>query len=159
MTHLPQFTRLDYRDLLKQALDANYQFLTFNDPRRFEKDKVCLLRHDIDVDLGAALTLAKIEHQFGIQATYFVMLRSPIYNLLGRANTQLVQDILSLGHVIGLHYDDAFTPSNQHSLEKWVDIEATILEQLFDIKIDVVSFHQPSQHVLSGTIQLQNRLN
>ncbi|HXH19797.1 MAG TPA: hypothetical protein VNJ07_12020 [Chitinophagales bacterium] len=152
------FTLSAYDNLLKLALNAGYQFLAFDDPGRFDKNKVCLLRHDIDVDLGAALKLAEIEHKRGIRATYFVMLRSPVYNLFGRANTQLVHEILSMGHWLGLHYDDGFSSSNL-SFEESVDMEASVLERMFSVKITSVSFHQPSQRILNGKVKLNNRVN
>ena len=45
---------------------------------------------------------------FGIQSTYFIMLRSPVYNLFSRENSEYLKKIIGFGHHIGLHYDDAY---------------------------------------------------
>lgn len=153
------FTLDAYRVLLERAQNSQYKFLAFSDQKRFVCNKVCLLRHDIDVDLGAALEIAKVEADLGIRATYFLMLRSPIYNLMSRSNTRLVQTILDLGHWLGLHYDEGFYPDSRYMLEEWIRIEANILMNLFGQEIKVVSFHQPSSRVLSGEIKLTEFVN
>jgi len=52
-----------------------------------------LLRHDVDVDVGAALEMAKVEKSLGVSSTYFLMLRPPVYNLMSRHNHQAVKKI------------------------------------------------------------------
>lgn len=154
-----EFTLDAYQELLKTALTSGYSFLAFHDPERFGIDKVCLLRHDIDADLGAAVELAKIEANLGVRATYFLMLRSPIYNLMGRENTRLAQQVVGLGHWLGLHYDEGFYPDQRYTTEEWIDLEAEILSNVFGQEIKVVSFHQPSEDVLSGKLRLNRFIN
>lgn len=138
---------------MQLAVGSGYEFLAFDDLSRFEDKKVCLLRHDIDVDLGAALEIAKIEATLGVRSTYFVMLRSPVYNLLGRANTRLLQEILSLGHWLGLHYDEAFIPDETLNVNERITWEAEVVGKIFGVKIGSVSFHQPSDRVLRGEVK------
>jgi hypothetical protein len=153
------FTQADYRDMLTVALDRGYAFRAFDDPARLEGEPVCLLRHDIDADLGAAATLAELEAELGVRSTYFVMLRSPVYNLLGRANHRLVRRILELGHWLGLHYDQGFLPDERRSVHDWVELEADVLARMFDTKIGAVSFHQPGPAVLQNDLKLQRHVN
>lgn len=159
MDRKKSFTLSAYRDLLETAINSDYKFMAFHDPERFDGNKNCLLRHDIDADLGAAVEIAKIEANLGVGATYFLMLRSPIYNLMGRENTRLVQEIIGLGHWLGLHYDEGFYPDTRYKTEEWIALEAGILSRMFGKKIETISFHQPSQNVLNGGIKLKRFVN
>lgn len=149
----------DLRILLQTALESGYQFFDFDDPRRLHPPKSCLLRHDVDVDVGAAVTVAELEAELGVRATYFLMLRSPTYNLLSRANHRLVNRLVDLGHAIGLHYDQGFEPSPAVTLDDSVEREARILEEMFGVRVGAVSFHQPSRTVLENEIRLSGRIN
>ena len=84
--------------MLEEALKTGYEFLTFkelncelysNANRTSNSGKV-LLRHDIDGDIEAALKMASIENELEIRSTYFLMLRSPCYNLLSRTNVSAI---------------------------------------------------------------------
>jgi hypothetical protein len=62
-----------------------------------------VLRHDIDISLRSALEMARIEYEQGVQATYFVLLRSPFYNNLSRSNAEIMLQIHQYGHQIAMH--------------------------------------------------------
>jgi hypothetical protein len=145
------FTRSGYADLLAQALDAGYEFGFYDDVP--DAPRVCLLRHDVDADLGAAAELARIEHDAGVRATYFCMLRSPLYNLFARANVELVQEIVGFEHAIGLHYDVGVVPNAARTHDEQVVVEARALSDLLGLPIRVVSFHQPSANPRAAEIQ------
>src|SRR5207249_11403716 len=51
------------------------------------------------------LDIARVEHELGIQATYFVLLRSPFYNALTQANMEIMSQIRDYGHQIATHVD------------------------------------------------------
>ncbi len=153
------FTLVAYQSLLQEAIASGYSFLAFNDPAIFQTIPVCLLRHDIDTDLASAIELARIEAKLSIRSTYFLMLRSPLYNLLGRANHRMIQEILSLGHWIGLHYDAAFYPDSRRSMEEWILWEAHILGDLFNSPIGAVSFHQPAEDILTNRVTIRGLVN
>jgi len=97
------FSPEGYKEMLKAALASGYNFLSFSDTARFTAEKVCLLRHDIDADLEAARDMALMESRVGVRATYFLMLRSPIYNLFGRANSQFVHQIIAARTLAGAY--------------------------------------------------------
>ncbi len=156
-----------YRELLVNAQKAGYNFrdfsvITENKILGLSKSKICLLRHDIDADISAALVMAKLESQLGVVSTYFFMLRSPLYNLLGRKNHCMVEEIINLGHSIGLHYDQGFDSIRNWSLTQTaaaIEKEAQVLEAQFNTKVTAVSFHQPSSAVLQGNIDTGFRVN
>jgi len=162
----PKFSLSVYGEILASAKSAGYKFIDFSalniGMHSCSLGSKCLLRHDIDVDLSAAFEMAKIEHDLGVSSTYFLMLRSPVYNLMARHNHALVKSILDLGHSIGLHYDQGFdqlrglTSTQTTAL---LEGEAQWLEQQFSCPVAAVSFHQPSSAVLQGKISTGNRVN
>ncbi|WP_419773870.1 hypothetical protein [Halarcobacter sp.] len=145
------FNYINYEKLLKLALDSGYYFSNYE---KSDIKNIILLRHDIDISPKLALEIAKIENNLGIKATYFFMIRSPFYNLFSRANNNIVKEIISLGHEIGLHYDEGYYSKNM-DLQFLIDNEIKVLENNFDIKVNVVSFHQPSKKVIENKIKIK----
>lgn len=154
-----EFSLKGYSDLLETAIGNKYEFLFFDEACQAKKEKFCLLRHDIDADLEAAKSISSIEKEQSVKATYFVMLRSPVYNLFGRHNHRCVEQILKNGHQLALHYDEGFYPGNGRELQELVEIEADTLFKIFGQKITTVSFHQPGPKVLSNEIKLRHFIN
>jgi hypothetical protein len=154
-----QFNPENYELLLTTARDNNYRFIRFDEIKRPLNGKNCILRHDIDADLYAAHTIAKIDAWNGISSTFFLMLRSPLYNLFSRYNSWYVEEILGMGHAIGLHYDAAFTPKHKVNMHNSIYHEITILEEMFDTHVDAVSFHQPGSDILRGNIRIPHKIN
>jgi hypothetical protein len=153
-----------YGSLLAGLRDAGYRFIPFHrDLWEHENPspdmKLCLLRHDIDTDLGAALSMARVENDLNVAATYFVMTRSPLYNLFSRCNHQHVREILAQGHHLGLHFDHGFDAGLQRSAVDQIDLEARFLEDLFEVGVSAVSFHQPGAAVLQGELSTGHRVN
>jgi hypothetical protein len=81
------FDLAHYVELLEAARAGGYRFAFFDDEPR-EGD--VLLRHDVDMSLAAALTMAELEAERDVQATYFLMTRSDFYNLDSRSGFDAV---------------------------------------------------------------------
>jgi hypothetical protein len=137
------FTRAAYETMLDSALASGYRFVSYEEALSDSTtERLCVLRHDIDVDPGAAAEMAEIEATRGVRGTYFVMTRSAVYNAFGRANQTLLRRIAERGHWIGLHYDLAFKPDDA-SVTHWIDTEAKTLAAMLGVEVRCVSFHQP----------------
>jgi hypothetical protein len=152
------FTHEHYEYLLSCALQSGYEFVGFSAMKDMNRDDqlACWLRHDCDNDLTAALAMALVEQRFGVRSTYFVMLRSAMYNIMSIPNSELVRDIIRSGHAIGLHFDEHRYPdATAEQLADQVDWERTTLSHEFGVPIEVVSFHQPSQRVLAGQFRIR----
>lgn len=94
------FDLAHYRELLDAARSGGYRFSTFDqEPAAGD----LLLRHDIDMSLEAALTLAELEAEQGIGATYFLMTRSEWYNLDAPSGVHTLTRLRELGHRVALH--------------------------------------------------------
>lgn len=102
-----EFSLEAYRDLLSAFECAGYSFCQFEEinQRLEERDPFVVLRHDIDISLRAALEIAHVEYELGVQATYFVTFHSPFYNLLSQSNADSLLQINQWGHQIALHLD------------------------------------------------------
>jgi hypothetical protein len=89
-----------YRELLGAARAGGYRWATFE---REPQAGDLLVRHDVDLSLEAALTLARLEREEGVRATYFLMTESVFYNLDSEHGRAALRELRSLGHAVGLH--------------------------------------------------------
>jgi hypothetical protein len=94
------FDLAHYRDVLDAARAGGYTFAFFD---REPAAGDLLLRHDVDLSLDAALTLAELEAEAGAAATYFLMTRSVFYNLASAEGERALARLRELGHRVGLH--------------------------------------------------------
>lgn len=95
------FTYTSYVDMLKEFRKARYFFAPFVKHKAFTS--VLYLRHDIDISLDKAVEMAEIEAENDVQATYFFMMESPLYNVFSKNGSSAVRKIQKLGHHTGIH--------------------------------------------------------
>ncbi len=89
-----------YRELLDAAQAGGYRFAFFDrDPQAGD----LLLRHDVDLSLDAAVTMAELESAAGVRATYFLMPQSVFYNLASPPGERALERLRELRHRVGLH--------------------------------------------------------
>ncbi|MBY0384907.1 hypothetical protein K2X05_07085 [bacterium] len=141
--HFSDFTTEKYRSFLRDA-KKEYAFAFYesiNTP-----GPIAIWRHDCDVSVHAARRLAKVENEEGVLSTYFLMLNSEFYNLMEKQVCDQVRQIISWGHRIGVHFDASYYDiKNESELEKWLNFEKSILQNLFSCEIKYFSFHIPSE--------------
>jgi hypothetical protein len=89
-----------YRELLDAAAEGGYRFASFD---REPQPGDIFLRHDVDLSLEAALSLAELEQERAARATYFLMTESVFYNLDSELGRDTVGRLRELGHAVGLH--------------------------------------------------------
>jgi glycosyltransferase involved in cell wall biosynthesis len=139
LTELQDFTLNTYIKLLKH-LQNNYAIVPFCDVR-FEATPYLILRHDIDISLKDALTMAEIEKDLNIKSTYFVLFSSRFYNLFEGENITLLNRISDLGHEIGLHYQPQQYRFYKQDPERTLKIETQVLENFMGKKIRSIARH------------------
>jgi hypothetical protein len=138
------FSYSHYQNTLQKYLDEKYQFIKMSEVLKYlEKEKIFILRHDVDKSVKKALDLAKIEHQFGINATYYLRLHSNYYNPFGYIVQDIVKQIRSFGHEIGLHtefldFSEILGESAISTFEK----EIAVFQTIFGEKPKTYSFHR-----------------
>jgi len=103
-----------YRELLEAAKAGGYSWARFD---RIPQPGDLYVRHDVDLSLEAAVEMARLEHELGARATYFLMTESSFYNLDSRVGHYAQRQLREWGHAVGLHavhpraeLDDRFDP-------------------------------------------------
>jgi hypothetical protein len=158
---MTDFDRSDFSsDTYCALIDAfrirGYHICGFEDARPDARDLV--LRHDVDMTIEAARDLARLEKQIGVTSAYFVLLRSELYNPQTPENTEMLSEILSLGHTIGLHFDAALYPDNAKLLDTAAARECETLETLLGREVQTISFHRPRKSLVPYNGTLAGRL-
>ena len=109
-----------YREILTMFLESGFAFFTH--AQYFENPpyvgKAMYLRHDVDRNIDTALIMARIEHELGIRSTYFFLPPGSYEDnenyygaiigsqlVVNPKMIMLAQDMVGLGHEIGLHND------------------------------------------------------
>ena len=131
-----------YRRILETALDSGYTFRAFRD---YETDWSIYLRHDLDISLQRATTIAAVEKEVGICSTYLPLLRASTYDVLAAGSLRAMEAILRCGHHLGLHYDLIFRGDTAETLRGHLAEEVDILHHLVGVRPEVVSFHRPTK--------------
>ena len=95
------FTLSAYELLLRTLQQRVYRFLTFEEYlTSSEKEKIVILRHDVDDLPQNSLNAALLEHRLGIKASYY-------FRIVKQSNDpQIIRSIAALNHEIGYHYED-----------------------------------------------------
>lgn len=91
-----------------------------------------IIKHDVESKPEKALKISKIEHSFGIKATYYVhsfFLRNP-------KNVATLKKIISLGHEVGYHYDvlDSNNGDKNNAIKEFRESLSFFAENGFTIK-------------------------
>ena len=139
------FTEVAYIKLLDRAA-KRYRFIGFDAALTATEPSV-LWRHDIDFSVHRARRLASLEAERGLRATYFVLPGCSFYNMFEAGPRQLLREIVSDGHHIGLHFDPttlAEKASDQVAVENRIVWEAGVLRCLIGESVVAVSIHNPS---------------
>jgi hypothetical protein len=125
------FDMWEYERLLEAARAGGYRWAHF-DHEPQEKD--LFLRHDVDLSLEAALTMASLEAEMDVRATYFLMKESVFYNLASPLGERALEQLRALGHRVGLH-------------AVWPRAE-------FDDRVDrVLAWHNPDPVYMSAPVE------
>jgi hypothetical protein len=124
------FDLAHYRELVRAAKVGGYQFAGFD---RAPQAGDLILRHDVDLSLGAALAVAEVEAEEEAWSTWFLMTRSVFYNLASTEGERAIERLRELGHRVALH-----------AVYPHVD-----LDERFD---PVVAWHNPDAEFMQAEI-------
>ncbi|WP_343564173.1 hypothetical protein [Kiloniella sp. b19] len=147
----------EYKDILTALSDTGYCFVDFHTAR--PEQKHIILRHDIDMDIAAALEMAELEHSLSIKSTYYVLLTSSLYNAFTAENVALLKQIGNLGHNVDLHFDASIYPGDSDTLDQEARKECARLEGLTGRTVNSISFHRPAQEFLNNPHKLADRIH
>lgn len=94
------FTVTIYKKLLGSLVEAGYGFQSYREFTGQSQEKVILLRHDVDDRKEHSLQFARIQHDLGINGTYYFRMVPESFD------KEVIQEIEEMGHEIGYHYED-----------------------------------------------------
>lgn len=97
------FTVKKYKELLLAMQNQNYEFQTFNEFLISPKEKVIILRHDVDLLPNNSLNFAKIQKDLDINGTYYFRAVPESWD------ENVIIKISAMGHEIGYHYENLTT--------------------------------------------------
>lgn len=150
------FAVAHYREILERALEMGYAFSTFSDHANVDSPRLLLMRHDLDLSMHNNLRFARIEHELGVRATYFIRVHARLYNPFEYHSYRSLQEIESLGHEIGLHYEPGFALAVGEDEAAMVRREKRILETILDHPVVSASAHLPGKTGTTVTAQNKN---
>ncbi|MBO5404380.1 MAG: hypothetical protein J6A13_00060 [Paludibacteraceae bacterium] len=100
------FTRSKYSELIHCLQSNGYQFITFEQYCEYRDRgeafpaQYIIMRHDVEAIPENSYAFAQIEHELGIQASYY-------FRVIKASNQpEYIRAIAALGHEIGYHYED-----------------------------------------------------
>jgi hypothetical protein len=142
------------RRLLRRSHELGYEPRLFGDQGR--PGRFVLWRHDIDLELEAAVALAELEAEEGVRSTFFLMARSAFYNLFSPAGEEAARRIAGLGHALGVHVDLGATRDahlDDEQIRERVAREQSLVEAALPGLFDRwVSFHNPPADVVGRDV-------
>jgi hypothetical protein len=93
------FTLNKYKELCQKVVKSGYEIITVSDYLTdSNRNKVVVMRHDIDRFLNKALRMSQLEHSIGIRTTYY-------FRKSGFKRQDIIRSIAEMGHEIGFHYE------------------------------------------------------
>jgi len=140
------FTLDHYREILAR-IRATHRTLSFGEAAPLgeallEIERFVLMRHDVEFSLDAALTMARADREAGVRSTFFVQIGSD-YNLFEAEGAAAVEEILSLGHDLGLHYDLGLLERSGGDPVDLARRSIDLIEGFFGAEIRAASPHMP----------------
>ena len=153
------FTYSGYRNLISRIKESDYEICNYHN--YVSAEKCAILRHDIDNSSEAALRLGKVEETMGVHSTWFVLITSNFYNPASAECRTALKELQSMGHEIGLHFDEMAygeaLPSGQ--IIAAIQKEAAILSQILETPVTTVSMHRPSKETLDANLEIPGMVN
>ncbi len=156
-----RFTYEAYKELLEMIKNKGYVFTDYDNYKKV--DKPCILRHDIDYSLEKAIMLAKLENNMNVHSTFFILVSSGFYNVFSKEIKEQIEELLILGHKLGLHFDETVYEQSEIDFEKYmidrILYEKNLLESATGVDISAVSMHRPSKRFLETDLKIPGMLN
>lgn len=110
--------------------------------------KCIILRQDVDLDICPSYEVAQIQKGLGIASTFFVLVTAPTYNPQAPGIRKMLTEMVADGFEIGLHFDPTVYAgvTDQAELQKRLEQESRILEDITGEPVVSISLHNPSIH-------------
>lgn len=145
MTAMKPFSFEEYGLIMDKIKD---RIVNFKD---LKTDNFILLRHDVEFSLERALEIALIEKKKNISSNFFIQVLSGAYNPFSVRNLKIINQIISCGHEIGLHFYVTHLEKDNHSqMIKELKKQKKIFETGLELECNIFSFHRPPSWILKN---------
>lgn len=158
-----EFTYSAYESIIDLLRENKYEFADYHKYELY--DKCVVLRHDVDYDLKKTIQMAELENKNGVSATYFVLATSGFYNVMSRESKKVISYLQSLGHKIGLHFDEANYDITEETwcpkkINELIKQELTVLNSVMEKETCMsISMHRPSKQTLESNLYIEGIAN
>lgn len=138
-----EFSVTGYEDVLKRSTEAGYHVIPMRDAFTAAAPTM-ILRHDVDFSIEHALSMARQEHRAGVCSSYYVMVTCDYYNVFSQTSRDALQEIVSLGHEVGLHWDSTFLPADAERHRGFFRAQLEMLSSASGAPVRSASQHIPT---------------
>lgn len=145
----------EYEIVVSALLAQGYSAVSLTEIRRDQPH--IFLRHDVDLCPYRALQIARREALLGVRATYYFLVSTSLYSIASAENRRILEEIIALGHDIGLHFDAEQYSDNVGALDEFAEQECEILELCSRRPIQSISFHRPAPQYLNRPTAIAGR--
>lgn len=148
---MTEFAYRDYLHLLR-TIRSTGRLTDFRSVLNDQPDRYVVLRHDVDFTIERAYRLAKIEHDEGVQSSYFIMVDSEFYNAFSPRHTALLREMAAMGHHVGLHYQSPEGEHGDEAILNDIQYKLQLLSGITGRPADRFSYHRPSRADLTRAL-------
>ena len=129
------FTLKKYDELCQTIVSCEYVPLSVHDYLIQDNINKCIiLRHDVDRAISRALDMAELEHEYGIESTYYFRHTKDAFR------PDIMRKIADMGHEVGFHYE--VMDKAKGDAEKAIEIFKRELEEMRSVaEITTVCMH------------------
>ena len=150
-----KFSYDEYASIIRAVQECGKQ-VTFNEA--LQRDSFVIMRHDVEFSVKRAYDLAKFEHAHDFKSIFFFQISNNTYNLFSGKNLEYVEEILQMGHQVGLHFH-LREGENLETVKRQICTDVEILRKEIPGALPIFSFHRPTNEVLRANIKLDGILN
>ena len=137
--------KLDYYEKnLENFLENGYSVGTFLEYIDAKPEKMLVLRHDIDFDPYLLRKMIAVENRLGIHSSNFFRVCSRNYNVLSVPVLEILHELDSSNHEIGLHLDCETYQAFETDPLKFANLQRDILNCISPQEIRGFSLHYPA---------------
>jgi hypothetical protein len=139
------FTHQHYCDTLKRYLDSGFAVTSFDGYLKSPQKKHVILRHDIDLELGAAQRMAELDASSGVTSSFFFRIHASRYNLSSLESLKFLKLLKSRGFELGLHLEPGLGRALGENSEDFAERQKQIIEAIYGQPIIGLSTHEPAR--------------
>lgn len=150
-----KFSYDEYASII-QAVQRSGKQTTFEEA--LYRRSFVIMRHDVEFSVKRAYDMAKFEQAYDFYSIYFFQISNNTYNLFSGRNLTYVNEILRMGHQVGLHFH-LRGGEDLETVKRQICMDVEILQKEIPKASSIFSFHRPTNEVLRADIKLDGILN